>query len=120
MNLNADKTEFIALCKVSNNCVIANSNISIEDNQITISSTVKYLGFFIVQNFTFQQEVKNVLRMMACGIKTLNAIKNPFNINKRLSIMNALVLSHLHYSSILLNSITRNLVASLTNCSIGQ
>ena len=50
---------------------------------------------------------------MAYGSKTLNAIKNPFDINIRLIIMNAHVLSHLHYSSIILNSITQNLVASL-------
>ena len=50
---------------------------------------------------------------MACGIETLNAIQNPFNINTRLIIMNALVLSNLRYSSIILNSITQTLVASL-------
>ena len=93
--------------------MIANSNISIEDNPIPISSTVKYLDSFIDQNLTFQREVKKVLRKLACGIKTLNAIKNTFNINTRLIIMNALVLSHLHCSSIILNSITQNLVASL-------
>ena len=89
-----------------------NSNISIEDNQIPISSTVKYIGFFHDPNLTFQQEVKNVLRQKTCGIKTLNAIKSPFNINTRV-IMNSLALSHLHYSSIILNSITQNRVASL-------
>ena len=40
-NLNADKTEFIVLCKKSKKSVIANSNVSIEDNEIPISSTVK-------------------------------------------------------------------------------
>ena len=95
------------------NSVIANSNISIEDNQVPISSTVTYLGFFPHQNLTFQREVKNVLRKMACGIETLNSIKNAFNINTRLIKMNALFLSHLDYTSFMLNSITENLVASL-------
>ena len=67
------------------------SNISFEDNQIPISSTVTYLGFFLDQNLTFQQEAKNV----ACGNKTLNAIKNLFNTSTRfIIIVNALVLSH--------------------------
>ena len=111
LNLKADKTELIVPCKKSKNSVIAKWNISIEDIQIPISSTVKYLGFFLDQNLTFSS--KNVLRKMACGIKILNAIKNPFNINTRLIILIALVLSHLHHSSIILNSITQNLVASL-------
>ena len=113
LNINADKTEFNALCKKLKNSLIANSNISIEDNQIPISSTVYYLGFFLDQNLTFQQELKNVLRKMARGTKTLNAIKIPFKINTRLIIMNTLNLSKIHSSSFILNSITQNLVASL-------
>ena len=113
MKLKADKTEIIALLKKSKYSLIANSNISFEDSQIPISSTLKFLGFFIDQNLTIQQEVKNVFRKKACGIETLNAIKNLSTINTRLIIMNALVLSHLHYSSIILIPISQNLVASL-------
>ena len=113
LKLIADKNDFVALCKKTKNCVIANSNISIEDNQIPISSTVKYLVSILDQNLTTQQKVKNVLRKMASGIETLNAIKNPFNITTRLIIMIALVFGHLHYSSNILNSITQNIAASL-------
>ena len=74
MNLNADKTECIAHCKKSKNSVIVHSTISIENNQTPIFPTVKYLGFFLDQNLTFQQE-KNAFRKMACGTKPLNAIK---------------------------------------------
>ena len=50
---------------------------------------------------------------MAYGTRTLNAIKNPLFINTRLIIMNAIALCHRKYSSVILNSITHNLVASL-------
>ena len=47
------------------------------------------------------------------GIKTLNVIKAPFSIKTRLLLMNALVVSHLHYSSIVINSISKQLITSL-------
>ena len=106
------KLNLLLHVKNQRNSAISNSNISIEDKQIPIFSTVKYIGFFLDQNFTLQQEVKNVPRKMACGIKTLNAIKIRLNINTFLVIMNAFVRSHLHYASIILISTTRNLVAS--------
>ena len=43
------------------------------------------------------------------GIKTINFI----TIQTRLLLMNALVVSHLHYSSIVINSISKHLVTSL-------
>ena len=55
LNLNDDKTEFIPLCKQSKS-VIANWNISNEDNQIPLSSTVKYLGLFLNQNLNFSKK----------------------------------------------------------------
>ena len=50
---------------------------------------------------------------MACGIKTLQSLKKPLPVKTRLLIMNALVISHLHYPAILLSGISANLVISL-------
>ena len=51
---------------------------------------------------------------MRCGIKTLYAIRDSFPEKTRLLIMNALVISHVHYSAIiLLNGISENLLTTL-------
>ena len=50
---------------------------------------------------------------MAYGTRTLNAIKNPFIINTRLIMMNAIALLHQKSWSVILNSITQNLIPSL-------
>ena len=50
---------------------------------------------------------------MATGIKTLYAIRDIFPTSTRLLLLNALVLSHLHYSSILLTGISENLITTL-------
>ena len=40
---------------------------------------VKYLGVFLDQCLNFQQETKNILRKMACGIKTMASINQPLS-----------------------------------------
>ena len=50
---------------------------------------------------------------MACGIKTLQSIKKTLPVKTRVLIMKALVISHLHYSAILLSGISANLMISL-------
>ena len=71
LTINADKTEFIIFCKVSTNNTMRNFEIEVKNQIIENSKSIKYLGVYLDQNLTFQNEVKNVLRKMACGIKTL-------------------------------------------------
>ena len=66
-------------------------------------TNVKYLGVVRDQFLTFQDEIKKILRKMACGIKTLQSIKKPLPLKTRFLIMNALVISHLHYPTISAN-----------------
>ena len=81
-----------------------------KDQIIEHSNSVKYLGFFLDQNLTFQDEVKNNLLKMSCGIKCLYSIRDLFPEKTRLMLLNALVVSHLQYSAILLTGITDNLM----------
>ena len=61
----------------------------------------------------FQNEVKNLLKKIVFGIKTLYAIRESFPEKTRFWILNALVIRHVHYSAILLNGISENQVTSL-------
>ena len=58
---------------------------------------------------------------MACGIKTLYSIRDLFPEKIRILLLNALVVSQLQYSSVLLNGIAQNLKTTLEkqlNCGI--
>ena len=112
LTINANKTEFICFCKPSKNKFAGSHTIKVKNQIINTSTTVKYLGVYLDQNLDFQDEVKNILRKMATGIKTLYAIRNIFPTATRL-LLNALVLSHLHYSSVLLTGISENLITTL-------
>ena len=48
---------------------------------IKATNFVKYLGVYLDRNLTFQ-EVKHILRKMACGIKTIFSIRKRFPKNK--------------------------------------
>ena len=74
----------------------------------------KYLGVYSDQNVSFQEEVKHILRYMACGIKNLYSIREYLPEKTRLLLLNT-VISHLHYPSILLNGISQNLRTTLEN-----
>ena len=87
--------------------------ITLDDKIIEEKTNVKYLGVVLDQFLTFQDEIKNILRKMACGIKTFQSIKKPLSVKTRLLIMHALVISHLHYPAILSSGISAYLMISL-------
>ena len=113
LNINADKTEFIVFCKPSKNASIKNVELQVQNHLFKQKECVKYLGVQLDQNLNYQNEVKNILRKMACGIKTIYCVRDFLPTKTRLLLLNALVISHLHYSSILLNGSSRSLISTL-------
>ena len=85
----------------------------VEDHLIEPSSCVKYLGVHLDQSLTFEEEIKNILKKMACGIKTLYTVKSFLHEEFCLKLLNALVLSQIQHPAILLNGISQNLITSL-------
>ena len=115
LNLNDKKTEFIIFCRKAMNNLTKNIKMRVNNHYIEHKTTVKYLGLYLDQNLTYEAEVKNLLKKMACGIKTLHSLKDFFPEKTRLSLLNALVISHLHYPALLLNGISQNLITTLEN-----
>ena len=107
------KTELILLSKKHSRKKDEKYTITLDDKIIEEKANVKYLGVVLDQFPTFQDEIKKILRKLACEIKTLQSIKKSLPVKTRLLIMNALVISHLHYPAILLNGISANLMVSL-------
>ena len=107
------KTELIVFSKKHSRKKDEKYPITLDDKIIEEKTNIKYLGVVLDQFLTFQDEIKNILRKMSCGIKTLQSIKKPLPVKTRLLIMHALVISHLHYPAILLSGISANLMISL-------
>ena len=107
--LNADKTKFITFQTTNKNNKYKCTNLIVKDEIIRSNSTIKYLGVYLDQNLTFQEEAKHIFRKMACRIKTLYSITDFFPEKVRFLLLNALVISHLHYPVFLLNGLTQNL-----------
>ena len=107
------KTELIVFSKKHSRKKDEKYTITLDDKIIEEKTNVKYLGVVLDQFLTFQHEIKNILRKMACEIKTLQSIKKPLPVKTRLLIMHALVISHSHYPAILLSGISANLMISL-------
>ena len=113
LNLNENKPEFIVFSKRSKNHLKSNLNLKVKNELLQHSSKVKYLGVFLDQNLNFQEETKHILRKMACGIETFLSIRNYFPEKILLTLLNALVISHLQYPSILLNLISQTIITTL-------
>ena len=98
-----------------------NYELTVSNPKVSHTKTIKDLGILLDENLTYQVEVKNILKKMACGIKTLYSIRDLFPEKIRILLLNALVVSQLQYSSVLLNGIAQNLKTTLEkqlNCGI--
>ena len=93
--------------------IVRDMEIQVVSKTISPSNHVKYLRVFLDQNLTYQDEVKNLLMKMACAIKTIYSIRDLSPEKTRFLPLNVLVISHLHYSSVLMNGITENLLTTL-------
>ena len=82
---------------------VANANIEDAIRHVKLNIS-KMVHFF---------QIKNILNKMACGIKTLYAVKSFLPQEFFLNLLNAQTVSQIQHPAILLNSISQNLVTSL-------
>ena len=75
---------------------------------------VKYLVVVLDPFVTFQGGVKNKLRKIACGIKTLQSIRKPLTNKNRLLLLKSSFISHLHHPGNLLSSLISKKIAQKT------
>ena len=106
--LNHSKTEFITFSNKSKLEETKRNNLLTCNYKIPNVNCVKYLGIYLDCTLNFQEELKRVILKMATGIETLKRISRPFPEKTRLLLLNALVISHLHYSALLLASSKNN------------
>ena len=98
--MNNKKTEYIVFAPSKK--ARTPSHLKVNDVNIGESSSVRYLGIILDNKLNFKEEIKRILSRMACSIKILKDIRNCFPIKTRVTLLNALVLSHIQYSSLML------------------
>ena len=91
LRLNADKTEFIVFGSTESK----DMSVTIDGQKIKEKTEVKYLGVTINKKLTFQSEVKNILRSMAQGIKSIYTLRNFVPESFKKTLIKSLVISHL-------------------------
>ena len=79
------KNRFIVFCKPSKNASIKNVELQFHSHSIKQKECVKFLGVQLDQNLNYQNEVKNILRKMACGIKTIYCVRDFLSTKTRLT-----------------------------------
>ena len=109
--MNNKKTEYIVFAPSKK--ARTPSHLKVNDVNIGESSSVRYLGITLDNKLNFKEEIKRILSRMACSIKILNNIRNCFPIKTRVTLLNALVFSHIQYSSLMLVGIRKNLMITL-------
>ena len=111
LTVNTSKTEFMIFGKSKRKDF--SEQIILDSIPIDEKTEVKYLKVHIDSNLTFQEEVKHILRKMDRGIKKIYAIRKKIPQKLLILVLNTLVLSHLHYSAVIIHAIEQNLLMSL-------
>ena len=74
---------------------------------------MKYLGVIIDSKLKFDGEVKKILQRTPCGIKLLNSVIKSLTDKTKVLLLNAIVISNLHYSALILIGLQKSLLITL-------
>ena len=110
MDVNEQKTEYIVF---STRKRLSNTVLNVDKEKIAESNSVKYLGVIIYSQLKFDGEVKKILQRMACGIKVLDTLSKSTPENPKILLLNAIIISHLHYSALISIPLQNSLLATL-------
>ena len=94
---------------------LTNTVLNVDNEKVAKSNSVKYLGVIIDSRQKFDGEVKKVLQRTACGIKVLNTLSKSLPEKTKILLLNAIVISHLLYSALILFGLHKSLLATLKN-----
>ena len=95
MKVNTEKTE---LCVFSDKDM-RRINVIIDNEMITSSLTIKVLGVLFDSKLNWQQHVDTTIQSCCRSLHAINLIKNFFNQDERLHLVNAFLYSKLYYCS---------------------
>ena len=111
--INVGKTKFVIFRKHSQDKTTKDLQLQIEGTIIEQSDSTKFLGVILDQTLSYKQEVDKILKNMAIAIQTIKNIRNQLPHSVRVLLIKTLVLSHLHYTCLLLNGCSNQLLNKL-------
>ena len=126
-NLNKTSQKLLIFCKVpvigeqtknriflfSTRKRLTNTVLNVDNERIAESNSVKYLGVITDSKLKFDRKVKKILQRMACGIKVLNTLSKSLPEKMKVLLLNAIVISHLQYSVLILIGLQKSLLTTL-------
>lgn len=104
LQLNVSKTDFLLL---NPKRTIDTTTLAIGCSRIVPATDIKYLGVVIDEKLSFDSFVKQTLKKMAMGIKSIRHIANRIPLSARIQLLHALVLSHYNYGCTLLSDLSQ-------------
>ena len=121
LTLNADKTEMLFFTNRTNSDLIQiilkfksyqfGSEFSFKRKVIKPAHACHYLGVQIDSNLTSENHLNSVLSKMADAIRSLYLVRNQLPLKVRNDVFKSVVLSHLSFSGVFLQTITvKNLI----------
>ena len=75
-------------------------------NFIKVTTAFRYLGVQIDSNLTFENRLNSVLSKMANAIRSLYLVRNQIPLKVRSDVFKSVVLSHLSFSGVFLQTLT--------------
>ena len=92
---------------------LTNTVLDINNEKKAESNSVNYLGVIIDSKLKFDGEVEKILQRMARGIMVLNTISKSLPEKTKILLLNEIVISHLHYSALILIGLQKSLLTTL-------
>ena len=108
--VNKQKTEYIVFSTMKR---LTNTVSNVDNERVAEPNSVKYLGLIIDSKLKFDGEVRKILQRMACGIKVLNTLSKSLPVKRKVLLLNAIIICHLHYSAIILIGLQKSLLTNL-------
>ena len=98
--MNADKTELLYFSTREE----LESKVTFNGNLIKSAESCRYLGIHLDSKLTFEAHLNVVLTKMAAAIRSLYQVRNHIPLEVRLQVFKSLVLSHLSFRGVYLQT----------------
>ena len=102
LNLNADKTELLYFSTRDE----LEPKVTFNGNLIKSAESCRYLGIHLDSKMTFEAHLIVILKKMAAAIRSLYLVRNHLPLEVRLQVLKSLVLSHLSFSGVYLQTLS--------------
>ena len=106
LKLNVWKTAMLILSP-NRKVIPANTCLNIQDDAVQPATSIKYLGVILDDKFTFDLQVKQIIKKKAMGIQAIRCVVGSIPLQARIQLVHALVISHLSYGCVLYNGISQ-------------